>query len=142
VLLLDVNVLVYAHREDAPEHEAFRIWLENLANGDISFAIPDLVFSGFLRVVTHPKVFSPPSPLEKALSFIDELRSRPNFISVAPGARHWNLFTGICRKAQAKGNLIPDAYFAALAMESGREWISTDGDYARFPGLRWRHPFR
>ena len=139
--LLDVNVLVHAHREDTPHHKRYRSWLEALANGDEAFAVADLVFSGFLRVVTHPKVFNPPSPLESALTFIEELRTRPNFISLAPGSRHWPIFTALCRRAEAKGNLIPDAYFAALAIETGCDWISTDGDYARFPGLRWRRPF-
>jgi predicted nucleic acid-binding protein len=69
------------------------------------------------------------------------LRSRPNCVPVAPGVRHWNIFINLCESVRAKGNLVPDAYFAALAIESGCEWITTDSDYARFSGLRWRHPF-
>lgn len=138
--LLDVNVLVYAHRGDAPNHRAYRDWLEALINGDAPFAVADLVFSGFLRVVTHPAVFNPPSAPKQAMAFIDDLRSRPNFVSIAPGARHWEIFVRLCAAAGAKGNLIPDAYLAALAIESGSDWISTDGDYARFPGLHWRRP--
>ena len=142
MFLLDVNVLIYAHREDAPSHAEYRVWLEELANGDQAFAISDLVFAGFLRIVTHPKVFNPPSLLNDALAFVGELRERPHFASLAPGARHWDIFTRLCRATQAKGNLIPDAFLAALAIESGSEWISTDGDYARFPGLKWRHPLK
>ena len=63
-----------------------------------------------------------------------------NCIPVTPGARHWNIFTGICASIGARGNLIPDAWLAALAIETGSEWITTDRDYARFEGLRWRHP--
>ena len=63
-----------------------------------------------------------------------------NAVTLAPGERHWDIFQRLCREANAKGNLIPDAYLAALAIESGAEWITTDRDYARFPGLRWRHP--
>lgn len=59
---------------------------------------------------------------------------------MSPGERHWEIFTRLCRSARARGNLVPDAYLAALAIESGTEWITTDRDYARFPGLRWRHP--
>ena len=59
---------------------------------------------------------------------------------IAPGPRHWGIFAGLCRTTGVRGNLVPDAYLAALAIESGSEWISTDRDYARFPGLRWRHP--
>lgn len=140
MVLPDVNVLVYAHREDAPQHVAYREWLEGLANGNESFGLSELVLSGFVRVVTHPKVFSRPSPLGDALAFAAQLRERPNSVPVAPGGRHWDIFAALCAAAGAKGNLIPDAYFAAMAIESGCEWITTDRDYSRFRGLRWRHP--
>ncbi|MEN6506639.1 MAG: PIN domain-containing protein [Planctomycetaceae bacterium] len=65
---------------------------------------------------------------------------RANAVSVAPGSRHWQIFTDLCRQTEARGNIIADAYLAALAIESGCEWISTDRDYARFPDLKWRHP--
>ena len=140
MVLLDVNVLVYAHRADAPAHDAYRTWLEALLNGDAGFGLCDLVLSGFLRVVTHPQVFSVPTPLATALTFVNELRTRDNCIRVAPGERHWEIFEGLCRSANVKGNLVPDAYLAALAIEHGAEWMTTDRDYARFPGLKWRHP--
>jgi toxin-antitoxin system PIN domain toxin len=140
MILPDVNVLVYAHRGDAPDHARYAEWLEEVARGDAAFGMADLVLSGFLRVVTHPRVFAPPSPLEDALAFVEGLRGRPACVSVAPGPRHWQLFASLCRRVGAKGNLVPDAYLAALAIESGSEWITTDRGFARFPGLRWRHP--
>jgi toxin-antitoxin system PIN domain toxin len=140
MILIDVNVLVYAHRYDAPQHGEFLRWWENCAGSDRAFGIADLVLSGFLRVVTHPRIFSPPSPLEASLRFVDEIKARPNYVEVKPGPRHWDIFVKLCRNANARGNLIPDAYLAALAIESGSEWITTDRGYARFPGLRWRHP--
>lgn len=140
MILPDVNVLVYAYREDAPQHPVFREWLEEAINGNEAFGLSDLVLSGFLRVVTHPKVFSPPSPVEHALQFAETLREQPNCVHVGPGSRHWEIFARLCRDAGARGNLIADAYLAALAIESGSEWITTDRDYSRFPGLRWRHP--
>jgi toxin-antitoxin system PIN domain toxin len=140
VLLPDVNVLVYAHREDTPDHSRLRSWLQDVVNGPEAFGLSDLVLSGFLRVVTHPRVFANPTPLERALEFADVLRSAPNCVRLDPGARHWEIFRGLCQDANARGNLVPDAWFAALAIESGSEWITTDRDYARFPGLRWRHP--
>ncbi len=140
MMLLDVNVLVYAHREDAPGHRVCHDWLLSLARSDEAFGLSDLVLSGFLRVVTHPRVFSPPSPLEAALEFVTQLRDLPNAVAIAPGPRHWGIFLDLCRRASARGNLVPDAYLAALAIESGSEWITTDRDYGRFPGLRWRHP--
>jgi toxin-antitoxin system PIN domain toxin len=102
--------------------------------------VADLVLAGFLRVVTHPRVFATPSPLEDALDFVARLRAQPGCVVLAPGPRHWEVFTRLCRVAGAKGNLVPDAYLAALAIETGSEWITTDRDYARFAGLRWRHP--
>ncbi len=140
MLLPDVNLLVYAHRRDAPDHEDYLAWLERLISGDEAYGLADLVLSGFVRVVTHARVFSPASPLDDALAFAVALRERPNCVPVIPGPRHWDLFLSLCRRAGAKGNLVSDAYLAALAIESGSEWITTDRGFARYPGLRWRHP--
>lgn len=140
MMLPDVNVLVYAYRADAPGHAGYRAWLEAAVSGDQAFGLAEIVVSGFLRVVTHPRIFSPPSPIDHALSFADELRQQPNCGRVAPGERHWSIFVRLCRQAGVRGNLVPDAYLAAMAIESGCEWITTDRDYSRFPGLRWRHP--
>ena len=140
MLLIDVNVLVYAFRESTPEHKPYARWLEDCINSDQPFGMSDLVLSGFLRIATHPKIFDPPSPLEAALRFAEALRSQPNCVTIAPGPRHWDIFTRLCRTAKTKGNLVSDAYLAALAIESGSEWITADRDYSRFPGLRWRHP--
>jgi len=141
VLLPDVNVLVYAFKEASPRHSEFRAWLNGLVNGDEAFGISDLVCSGFLRIVTHPSIFRPPSEIGDALAFLREVRAAPNCFIVAPGARHWEIFMGLCRSGGIGGNLVPDAYLAALAIESGSEWVTTDGDFGRFPGLRWRRPF-
>jgi uncharacterized protein len=140
MLLFDVNVLVYAHREDAGEHGRYRSYLESVVNGREAYGMAEVVLSGFVRIVTHPRVFRTPSPLADALRFVDEIRSQANAVTIAPGRRHWEIFTELCEEAGAKGNLVADAYLAALAIESGSEWITTDRDYARFPGLRWRHP--
>ncbi len=140
MILLDVNILVYAHRADAFNHTAYRQWLEDIINSDQAYGMADIVLSGFLRIVTHPRVFNPPSEMETALVFVQEIRHQPNCTIIAPGARHWDIFTRLCQTAGVKGNLVPDAYLAALAIESGSEWMTTDGDYARFPGLKWRHP--
>jgi toxin-antitoxin system PIN domain toxin len=140
VLLPDVNVLVYAHREDARDHLRFREWLDGVVGGPEAFGLSDLILSGFLRVVTHPRVFVNPTPLDLAIRFAEALRAVPTCVRLEPGDRHWHIFTGLCREAGARGNLVPDAWLAALAIESGSEWITTDRDFARFPGLRWRHP--
>lgn len=140
--LVDVNVLVYAFREDAPGHADYRAWLDALVASDEAYAVADQVLAGFLRVVTHPRVFHPPTPLEPALGFVQAFRTRPNAVRIAPEARHWDIFVRLCRDTDARGNLVPDAWLAALAIEAGCEFITSDRDYARFPALRWRHPLR
>jgi hypothetical protein len=91
-------------------------------------------------VVTHPRIFNPPSDLVVALSFANQVRGQPNCVPITPGPRHWIIFSELCQKAGVKGNLVADAYLAALAVESGSEWITTDRDFSRFLGLKWRHP--
>lgn len=140
MLAPDVNVLVYAHREELPEHGACHEWLDATLRADVAFGVFDVVLSGFLRVVTHPRVFKTPTALDLALAFVNELRERPNCVLVPPGPRHWGIFERLCRESGAKGNIVADAYLAALAIESGCEWVTTDRDYSRFAGLRWRHP--
>lgn len=140
MILPDVNVLVYAHREDTRRHEEYRAWLEEVGAGPAAYGMSDLVISGFLRVVTHPRVFERPTPLPEALAFADALRNRQNRVPIAPGPRHWSIFRDLCEQVDARGNLVPDAYLAALAIENGAEWLTTDRDFTRFPGLRTRHP--
>jgi len=140
VVLPDVNVLVYAHREDARDHEDYRDWLEGVVDGPNAYGISDLVLSGFIRVVTSPRVFREPTPPDRALAFARSVRERPHRVTIAPGTRHWGIFTTLLVAGSARGNLAADAYLAALAIESGCDWITTDRAFARFPGLRWRHP--
>ena len=141
MILADANVLIYAHREDAADHRRFRHWVEAMIAGPEAFGVADLVLGGFLRVVTQPRIFHPPTPLARAVEFCDFLREQPNAVPIAPADRHWKIFTDLCSRARAGGNLVADAFLAALAIESGSEWITTDRDYSRFPGLRSRHPF-
>lgn len=133
-------MLVYAHREELPDHPAYRDWLAATINGDAAYGMSELVLAGFVRVVTNPRVFDGPTPLATALAATEVLRGQANCVLVSPGAAHWGIFTRLCREVAAKGNLVADAYLAALAIESGAEWITTDRDFTRFPGLRWRHP--
>ena len=140
MILHDVNVLVYSYREDAPRHDEYREAFERTVTTPSRFGYSSLVLSGFIRVVTHPRVFRVPSLVEDALDFVEAVRGQPNGVEVRPGAEHWRVFTDLCRRVEAKGNLVPDAFHAALAIESGSEWVTADRDYARFPGLKWSHP--
>ena len=103
--------------------------------------MPTLSLSGFLRIVTHPKIFKDPTPMATALTFVEILCAAPNHVEVQPGPRHWHLFLDLCRTGDLRGNNIPDAYFAAMAIERNSTWITADRGFARFNGLRWRHPF-
>lgn len=140
MILCDVNVLVYAFKQGADRHIEYNKWLVGVLDADEPVGVADLVLSGFLRIVTHHRIFDPPSIVDEALTFADAIRYHPNAVPVHPGPRHWEIFTRLCRDAKAAGNLVPDAYLAALAIEHGCEWITTDRDFARFPNLRWRHP--
>lgn len=140
--LPDVNVLVYAHREDVADHQKYRTWLEHLCNRQEAYGLADIVLSGFVRVITSRAIFPVPTSLPRALEAVEALRARANAVTVAPGPRHWALFTDVCRKADARGNLVSDAWLAALAIEHGCDLVTTDRDFSRFPGLKWRHPLR
>lgn len=137
---VDVNVLVYAHRAEAPEHDRYRDWLEEARLGGEPLGLADSVLAGFLRVVTHPRVFRDPTPLSTAIEFVDVLLASPAVVRVHPGDRHWMIFSDLCRNADATGNLVPDAYLAALSIELGAAWITADRGFARYPGLKVRHP--
>jgi toxin-antitoxin system PIN domain toxin len=140
MVLLDVNVLVTAMRQDAPRHDKIRSYVESLRRAPEPFGLSDQVLAGTLRVLTHPRVFSPPTPSERAVAYITALRETPNALLVAPGPRHWEIFLELLASSGATGNLVADTWHAALAIEHGCEWISDDADFARFQGLRWRRP--
>jgi toxin-antitoxin system PIN domain toxin len=141
VQLPDVNILIYAHRVESPEHERYAEWLTNVAQGPEPFALSELGASGFVRIVTSPKIWPEPTITKDALEFIQRLRSRSNARLVTHGPASWDSFAQLCVVARARGKLVADAYHAALAIEHGCELITADADFGRFPGLRQRHPF-
>ncbi len=141
MILPDVNVLVYAFRSDAAEHERYRNWLEETINAEQAYGVAPQVLASVVRVTTHPKIFARPSSQAEAFAFCRVLLEQPNAAVIVPGERHWGVFQTLCNAAAATGNLVQDAWFAALAIESGCEWITTDRDFARFPGLTWRAPW-
>jgi toxin-antitoxin system PIN domain toxin len=140
VILPDVNILVHAFRRDSSKHEICRRWLDNVVNGDARYGMAPQILSGVIRITTHLKVFAMPSSLDEVLQFCDILLAPSHCIVIQPRDRHWDIFKRLCTEADARGNLVPDAWFAALAIEYGCEWITLDHDYARFPGLQWREP--
>lgn len=142
MILVDVNILVYAHREDVKDHLSYRDWLESVLNSNQAFGFSELVLCGFIRVVTHPKIFERPSSLDAAIGFTQQIRTAEKAVCLAPGRGHWDLFLLCVHSISARGNDIADAYHAALALEWDADWVTTDKGFRRFKGLRVRHPLK
>ena len=141
MILPDVNVLLYAFRGDSENHSRYRGWLQEVVDGVAAYGISPQVLASVVRLSTHPGIFARPSRLEDAFQFCDVVMQQPHCQVIQPGPRHWRIFREVSAASRAQGNLAQDAWFAALAIESGCEWITTDRDYARFDGLQWRAPF-
>lgn len=139
---VDVNVLVYAHRADLPEHPEYRSRLEQLANGDEPLGIPDIVLSGFVRVLTNRRIFREPTTERAAWAAVDQVLDAPAAVRLTAGQRHWPLFRQLADEIDARGNDIADAYLAAYAVENNATWLSADRGFARFRRLRWQHPVK
>jgi len=140
MILPDVNVLIYAFRQDVPQHRLCHAWLAGVVNGDARFGMSPLVLSAVVRVTSNPRSYHTPSTLEEAFRFCEYLREQPHCQVVEPGERHWDIFKRLCITTETRGPRVTDVWFAALAIESGCEWITFDRDYARFPGLKWQEP--
>jgi len=140
MILPDVNVLIYAFRADVQQHALCASWLNRVVNDEARFGISPLALGAVVRVTTNPRAFPQPSTLEEAFRFCDALLEPANCQIVAPGPRHFDIFKRLCIDTGTRGRRITDAWFAALAIEWGCEWITLDRDYARFPGLKWSLP--
>ena len=141
MILADVNVLIYAFRSDSDQHDAYRSWLEEVVNGPSAYGVSPQVLASVVRICTHPRIFNHASTLDETLAFCKVISDQPGATLITPGERHGSIFESMCRQSRATGNVVHDAWFAALAVESGCEWITVDRDYARFPQLTWRTPF-
>ena len=141
MILPDVNVLVYAARDDVPDCARYRAWLEGTLAGPEPVAIASPVLAGFLRVVTNPRIFARPSSLDDALRFVDAVLAAPATVVPAQSERLVGTLAEVCRLAGATADRVPDAYLAAIALDLDAELVTADRGFARFAGLRWRHPF-
>jgi uncharacterized protein len=140
VLCLDVNVLVYAHRTDLPEHERYEPLLADWANGSEPIGLPGAVLSGFLRLVTDRRVFVEPTPTSGAWEFVDRLLEARATVQLHASSRHWSHVRTLAHDIDARGGDIADAHLAAYALDNNATFISADRGFARFSRLRWRHP--
>lgn len=139
MILLDVNVLLYAHNSSAPQYPAVRAWLDRLAASDEWIGLPWTTIWGFIRISTNPKVSPRPKSGKEAMEVIASWLETPRVVAVSPGPRHIELLSRFVGNEGATGNLVPDAVIAALAIEQGATVASTDNDFRRF-GVRWVNP--
>lgn len=139
-MILDVNVVVAAHRQDHPAFPEVRSWFDRLTQEERRFGVPEPVWASFVRITTNRRIFEIPTPLADAFAFVWAVRAQPHHVGVVPGALHLGLFEQLCHEGKATGDLVADAYLAAIALELGCELVSLDRDFARFPGLQWRRP--
>ena len=137
MLLPDVNVLLAGFRSDHVHHRAARRFLDGARVGTTTIGLSDAALAGVVRLATNPRVFVRPDPVDKVLEFIDVLLEPPAQLLQA-GSAHWARFAELCRYLQLRGNLVPDAYLAAVALEQGAELITFDRGFGRYPRLRWR----
>jgi toxin-antitoxin system PIN domain toxin len=140
MILPDVNVLIYAFRKDVPQHAICGPWLISVVHGNSRFGLSPLALSALVRVTTNPRAYREPSATEEAFGFCEDLLGQSHCQIVEPGERHWDIFRRLCVETDIRGSRVSDAWFAALAIEWGCDWITLDRDFARFPGLKWQAP--
>lgn len=136
----DVNVLLYALRQDSDRHPEYRQWLERALNGPEAVALLEPILAAVVRIGTHPAIFKMPTPLSVIDAFVDACIEAPAAIRLRADGQHFELFRDLCRRSDSRGNLVQDAYLAALALEHNLTFVTTDRDFSRFPRLRWQHP--
>jgi uncharacterized protein len=141
VIAIDTNILVYAHREDAPWHDAAVSAVTGLAEGTTPWALPWPCLHEFLAIVTHPRIFKTPSPLQVALRQVDAWLDSPTVVLLAESEGHWPELRGLLSEGRVAGPLVHDARVAGLCLEHGvKELWSADRDFGRFPRLVLRNP--
>jgi hypothetical protein len=140
VILVDVNLLLYAVNSDLERHEAARRWWQETLSGTEPVGLPWVVVLAFVRLTTHPRVFERPLEVDQAVAYVDEWLAQPVADVVAPGANHWPILRNLLEATGSAGNLVTDAHIAALALEQGYAVYSADNDFRRFPGLKHVNP--
>ncbi len=142
MILVDANILLYAEYQHSPLHVVAREWWDNQLSGASPVCLCWPVLGAYIRIGTNPRAFKQPMSLEQALSRVQSWLDQPCTRIVNPTERHWTIFQEMLNEGQAIANLVTDAHLAALAVEHGCDLMSTDADFSRFPGIRWRNPLK
>lgn len=140
VILVDANLLIYAHVKNFPQHERAREWLDERLNGPAPVGLPWPSLLAFLRLVTNPRVFESPEPIAEAWRQVAAWLDAQSAWIPQASDRHPEVLAALLQAPGVQANLVQDAHLAALAVEHGLILCSADGDFARFPGLRWENP--
>lgn len=140
MILPDVNLLIHAYNADSPRHDAALAWFEGAMNGREPVGLPWAVLLAFLRLTTNRHVLAAPLTAGAACNIVRSWLEHPNVRVLHPGDRHAEILFGLLETLGAASNLTTDAHLAALAIEHQAELYSTDADFGRFSGLRWRNP--
>ncbi len=140
MILVDANLLLYAEDSLATSHAAARSWWDARLSGDDPVCLCWTVLTAFVRIGTNPRVYERPLSVDEAVGRIQSWLEQPCVRMIHATSRHLDVFGHLLATGQATGNLVPDAHLAALAIEHGCVLCSTDGDFARFPGLQWKNP--
>lgn len=140
MIVVDANLLLYAYDSAFPGHDAARVWLEKVFSGAEPVVLPWQSIDAFARIMTNRRLPGNRFSMQEVIDFVDRWLEQPNVRAVGPGEQHWPLFRQMLIDGQASGDLTADAQLAALTIEYGGVLHTTDRDFARFPGLRWKNP--
>jgi toxin-antitoxin system PIN domain toxin len=142
VILVDANLLLYAHNRSAPEHAAARAWFERALSGADRIGVPWPSILAFVRLASNPVVFREPITPAAAWQVVRQWLRQENVWIPTPGTTHGEIFESLLADRRVTSRMVPDAHLAALAIEHGLTLCSTDGDFARFAGLPWNNPLQ
>jgi len=140
LIVVDANLLIYAYDLDSAHHKKSLSWLEELLSGVEAVGLPWQSVSAFLRVITNRRLPGMRVSLEQAVQVVDEWLQQPNVQILVPADQHWSVLRQMILEGRASGPLVSDAEIAAITIEQGAVLHTTDRDFARFPGLRWKNP--
>lgn len=140
MIIPDINLLIYAINIDSAYHSKARKWLEDAVRGSEIIGLTWIVILGFIRITTNARILERPLSMETAFAVMDQLLELPSVVIVEPTGEHWKIYKELLSPLSTAGNLTSDAHLAAIAIQHRACLYSTDNDFSRFKGLRWKNP--